>query len=217
MSNFTKVDLDCMITLSAFGFPYEEIENGFVLHGCVLGDDKASGFSVFVQLLQEGENQRLELKGTSSHCISKEYWNKAFELCNEWSRMYNYVATWFSEEEGKFYIGTSIENPDDLPKGWLIESFMKPYKEISYRFWPMVWKTFGGLEAYAKRKAGKGMSAASTTTDNIENIDSSVADITQSDDVTSDDNGRSISLKHIILFLVFILVLIGLARFIFKF
>ena len=153
MERFTKVDLDCMITLSGVEFPHQEIEDGYVINGRVLGDDPGSGFQMTVRLLEDGNVQRLEFAGSLSRCIPKEMWPKAFDLCNQWSSRYNYIQTWFSEDDGKFHVCASIDNPYELPKGWLIVSFMKPCKSISCELWTMAWRCFGGIEEYVKMKS----------------------------------------------------------------
>ena len=63
MERFTKVDLDCMITLSGVEFPHQEIEDGYVFNGRVLGDDHGSGLQMTDRLLGDGNVQRIELGG----------------------------------------------------------------------------------------------------------------------------------------------------------
>ena len=126
MANLTSEDVRKLIEASSWKHPYSGHGNDFTLP--VLNPaftDLGIRWAVFIKLIDaEGDKTQRLVISSSTDSVPDGLRQEAYEFCNKWANECSYVRTWFNEEDGKVYIGASVENPGDLPEKWLVDSFV---------------------------------------------------------------------------------------------
>ena len=137
MANLTSEDVRKLIEASSWEHPYSGHGNDFTLP--VLNPaftDLGIRWAVFIKLIDaEGDKTQRLVISSSTDSVPDGLRQEAYEFCNKWANECSYVRTWFNEEDGKVYIGASVENPGDLPEKWLVDSFVNQSLEIIEKFW----------------------------------------------------------------------------------
>lgn len=147
MANLTSEDVCNLIEASYWKHPFNGDGNVFTLPVLT---DFGSQWVVCIRLIDgEGDKaQRLEISSSTNESIPVALRQKAYEFCNQWQDGYSYIQTWFSEEDGKVCISASVENPGELLRKWLVESFVNLCLQLISRFQTETWMALGGLEKF---------------------------------------------------------------------
>lgn len=168
MANLTSEDVRKLIEASSWKHPYSGHDNEFILP--VLSDLGVRWTAIIKLIDAEGDKAQRLVILSSIDSVPEERRQKAYELCNKWANGYSYVQTWFSEEDGKIYISAAVESPGDLPKEWLVDSFVNQSLDVIVRFWSESFVELGGLDKFnasQKTKAGSAPESGAASLDEV--------------------------------------------------